>query len=213
MKIAPAFLLVYTAAISMLALPATAGETQVDCGQFRLDVKASQSLPGAGGKVAGGQCSTHMSNGYPLPDPNCTPGAINPSVTQEKLRNPAFTTKCLRDNATTKAQKATTYQSYGIQHPAHNTGASQICELDHLISLELGGADTLDNIWPQCGPDEVVLMERYFKQKDTVENYLASQVRAGAMLLDEAQKGIATDWTQYIDAAKSCRPPSCRNGK
>jgi ATP-dependent DNA ligase len=26
-------------------------------------------------------------------------------------------------------------------------------------------------LWPQCGPNEVELNERYFKQKDAVENY------------------------------------------
>lgn len=70
---------------------------------------------------------------------------------------------------------------------AKNTGRTQTCELDHLISIELGGADTLDNIWPQCGPRGVVLPKRFFKQKDDVENYLAAQVRAGAIRLEDAQ--------------------------
>jgi hypothetical protein len=73
--------------------------------------------------------------------------------------------------------------------------------LDHLISLELGGADTLGNIWPQCGPSGIVLAKRYFKIKDAVENYLAVQVRSGDMPLADAQHGIATDWTQYIAAS------------
>ena len=72
-----------------------------------------------------------------------------------------------------------------------------------LISLELGGADSLENIWPQCGPDGVTLTERYFKQKDMVENYLAAQVKAGKMDLAEVQQGIATDWTQYLEQAKA----------
>jgi hypothetical protein len=78
--------------------------------------------------------------------------------------------------------------------------------LDHLVSLELGGADTLDNIWPQCGPDEVSLSERYFKLKDTVENYLARQVKNGQMELAAAQQGIATDWTQFLSDAQSACP-------
>jgi hypothetical protein len=87
----------------------------------------------------------------------------------------------------------------------------QTCELDHLISLELGGADTLDNIWPQCGPPGRVLRERFFKQKDIVENYLAKQVRDGVMDLNQAQQGIATDWTQYIDdARKACPGGKCK---
>jgi hypothetical protein len=75
--------------------------------------------------------------------------------------------------------------------------------LDHLVPLELGGADGLGNIWPQCGPDDVRLRDRYFKRKDQVENYLAAKVRAGQMSLDEAQRGIAADWTQSLDASKT----------
>ncbi len=67
----------------------------------------------------------------------------------------------------------------------------------------------MGNIWPQCGPDEVNLASRYFKIKDRVENYLADEVKAGRMPLDAAQKGIASDWTQYIDDANRY----CVNGK
>jgi hypothetical protein len=45
------------------------------------------------------------------------------------------------------------------------------------------------------------LRERYFKQKDAVENYLAAQVKAGTMNLHDAQWGIANDRTQYLDAS------------
>jgi hypothetical protein len=140
-------------------------------------------------------------SGLILPDPACTPGAINPTVTINVLQDPNYRTSCTRDGATSAAQKNQTYTWYGLPHPANNTGANQFCELDHLISLELGGADTLENIWPQCGPDKVTLRQRYFKQKDAVENYLAAQVRAGAMSLYSAQWGIANDWTQYLAAA------------
>jgi hypothetical protein len=70
-----------------------------------------------------------------------------------------------------------------------------------LALLELGGADGLGNIWPQCGPDGVPLDERYFKAKDRVENYLADEVKAGRMSLHDAQRGIASDWTQYLTIA------------
>lgn len=69
--------------------------------------------------------------------------------------------------------------------------------------MELGGADTLDNIWPQCGPDQATLNERFFKQKDWVEDYLADEVRAGRIFLGDAQAGIAKDWTQYLAAAEA----------
>jgi hypothetical protein len=155
-------------------------------------------------------CTPRESNGFPLPDPACTPGAINPTVTLDVLQDKTFKTGCVRDGASTAKQKNATYGWYHIKHPANNTGATQTCELDHLISLELGGADTLDNLWPQCGPNRVALVKRYFKQKDMVENYLAAQVKSGAIPLDEAQKGIASDWTQYLDdAKKACKGKKC----
>jgi hypothetical protein len=122
------------------------------------------------------------------------------------LRDTRFTTKCVRDAATKEEEKATTYDWYHMDHPSNNSGENQICELDHLISLELGGADTLENIWPQCGPPGVALAQRDFKQKDTVENFLAKQVREGRMDLSTVQKAIAIDWTQFLDAARQACP-------
>jgi hypothetical protein len=143
-------------------------------------------------------CKLKTSHGYPLPDVACTPGAINPTVSTAILKSGKFKTACDRDVATSAEDKATTYGEYTITKPTGNTGETQSCELDHLVSLELGGADTLDNIWPQCGPPGVLLAKRYFKIKDAVENYLATSVKAGHITLQDAQQGISTDWTQYI---------------
>src|SRR5689334_6832941 len=61
----------------------------------------------------------------------------------------------------------------------------------------------------QCGPPGVALAQRNFKQKDMVENFLAKRVREGRMELSAAQKAIASDWTQFLDAAKQ----ACPNGR
>jgi hypothetical protein len=148
-------------------------------------------------------CKLMSSHGYPLPDPACTPGAINPTVDLAALQSGKFKTSCDRNVATSAVKKQATYATYNIKQPANNSGETQSCELDHLISHELGGADTLDNIWPQCGPGGVKLAKRYFKIKDSVENYLAAQVKGGAISLEDAQQGISTDWTQYVVAAKA----------
>lgn len=190
-----------------------AGSRQVDCeavdGDLAIDPMAEAPLVAVTLPPLQ-TCTLGTSNGFPVPDPACTPGAVNPTLTVDVLRNREFTTRCVRDQATSAAEKKTSYDWYGIAHPDHNTGATQVCELDHLISLELGGADTLDNIWPQCGPDDVTLRERYFKMKDTVENYLAAEVKAGRMDLSAAQRGIATDWTQYLhDALDACPGGRC----
>jgi hypothetical protein len=175
------------------------------CDQFNIDGKASTPLR----RVAlppKGACTTSIRNGFPIPDPNCTPGATNPTLTIQVLAEPRFTTRCIRDAATPEEEKATTYEWYNLPHPSQNSGETQTCELDHLISLELGGADTLDNIWPQCGPQGVALPQRFFKEKDTVENFLAMEVRAGRMDLSAAQQAIATDWTQFLEEARRVCP-------
>lgn len=154
-------------------------------------------------------CQATIRNGYPEPDARCTPGGVTPGITAETLRDPAWRTKCIRNCQSSEQQKHVAYAWYGLPRPENNQGASQVCELDHLVPLELGGADGLGNIWPECGPDDVTLRERYFKQKDIVENYLAAKVKRGEMDLGAAQKGIATDWVQYLEEARTV----CRNGR
>jgi hypothetical protein len=148
-----------------------------------------------------GACTARMRNGYPVPDGRCTPGGVNPSVTLDVLRDSSWSTKTVRNCASSEAQKHIAYRWYQIEKPQVNSNENQVCELDHLVPLELGGADGLGNIWPQCGPDDVSLKQRYFKQKDHVENYLAEEVKAGRIPLAEAQRGIARDWTQYLNDA------------
>ena len=174
--------------LSIGCVVAIGGPAAANC--FSIDPKADKPLA-ADTLPPTHACHARMSHGLPIPDPTCSPGATNPTITIQILRTatqpPAtgFRTSCVRDKATSAHAKAATYDWYGVPHPAHNTGASQTCELDHIVSLELGGADTLDNIWPECGPPGVALNDRYFKQKDLVENYLAAQVHTGAMTLAE----------------------------
>ena len=192
---------------------ALAAQTTPDCSGF--DPKADQPTQ-TWTKPMPGTCAAKTTTvdgvAYAIPDPACTPGAVNPTLTLSILKRPAFRTACERNQATSANAKNGTYDWYVIAHPANNTGANQICELDHLISIEIGGADTLDNIWPQCGPAGVPLNDRFFKQKDLVENYLADQVRAGKMALGDVQAGIARDWTQYLkEAAKYYESHKKRN--
>ncbi len=140
------------------------------------------------------------------PDPTITPGAVNPAITQDTMGqticNKSWHTGSVRDQSSSAAQKNKLYGLYHIAKPANNTGKDQTCELDHLISLELGGSDDLSNIWPECGPANVALAQRFFKEKDTVENYLHAKVCAETMTLDEAQSAISTDWYAVFQSIK-----------
>ena len=63
-------------------------------------------------------------------------------------------------------------------------------ELDHVISLELGGPpDDVANLWPEpCTGDANA------HQKDAVETTLETEVCRGAVSLADAQRMIASDW-------------------
>ena len=177
----------------------TKAEMRQYCAQF--DVTYTSQYFARWHAPANGSCSTSLRDGYPVPDPRCTPGGINPSATVTLLRNPAWRTGCIRNHETSERTKHKAYRWYRLRDPHGNYGNTQVCELDHLVPLELGGADGLGNIWPECGPSRVALQNRYFKIKDRVENYLAYEVKSGKMPLAEAQHGIASNWTQYLDAA------------
>jgi hypothetical protein len=69
-------------------------------------------------------------------------------------------------------------------------------EIDHLIPLELGGADDVKNLWPQPAPD--------YKYKDKLENELHRLVCSGKVSLSAAQDEIKTDWT--LSYRKRFRP-------
>ena len=164
---------------------------------------ASQPLAPVAATHAPGSCHVHKAaDGYQLPDPTCTPGAINPTITADVLKDPTFRTGTVRDQLTTAAQKQIVYVWYGIAKPKGNVGPNQMCEIDHVVSLGLAGSDALENLWPQCGPANVPVGQREFKIKDAhAELSLMKQVKAGANLAD-IQKRIAQDWTQFIVAPK-----------
>jgi hypothetical protein len=143
-----------------------------------------------------------------LPDPACTPGDILTS-TEDQICSANFHTGTVRDKTTSATQKNKVYPMYGIDHPEHNTGSSQVCEIDHLVALELGGADTMSNLWPQCSPGYEHWQGPSYKDKDGFENYLWFHVCINKdVTLKEAQIEIATNWRKYWELAGK---PDCRN--
>jgi len=71
-------------------------------------------------------------------------------------------------------------------------------EVDHLISLELGGSNDIANLWPQSYVSEPFNAHI----KDKLENKLHALVCSGRITVETAQKAIANDWTaayrQYV---------------
>jgi hypothetical protein len=86
-------------------------------------------------------------NAPTLPDAKLTPGAVRPGVTAADLCPVAHTPTIRNVPASEKSQ---VYREYGMAKP--HTGycsGKQGCEVDHLISLELGGSNDIKNLWAQ----------------------------------------------------------------
>jgi len=116
-----------------------------------------------------------------LPDARCTPGAIR-TTDARAICAPTFRTGPYRH--TTASTKRRVFAEYGITH--HRPGQY---EVDHLIPLELGGADVIANLWP-----EAALPIPGFHQKDKLENYLCREVCAGRITLPVAQRCLSDNW-------------------
>ena len=148
-----------------------------------------------------GSCKVQEKDGHFFPDPTCTPGALNPTVNADILANPEFSTECVRNMGTTEEAKKVIFGWYGLHEDS-------TCEMDHFVSLEIGGSDMLMNLWPECGPPGSTGMARDFKQKDSVELFLGEQVKLGeakgGMSQAKARELVTKDWTALIpDAAKA----------
>ncbi len=124
-----------------------------------------------------------------LPDPACTPGAIDPRVTQTTIRQticvPGYTATVRPPVSVTGRIKAERMRAYGLTGPG-------LYELDHFVPLELGGSSDTANLWPEPwnGPDNA-------HDKDRIENALHAAVCSGTLPLSQAQRIIRSDWRSY----------------
>jgi hypothetical protein len=165
-------LLVATSSLAAAAVPAAAGT----------GLKKVYD-PGRVTGIIHGHCS-YRDRGQ-LPDPSCTPGSIDPIVTQGNIRSTickgGWTDPHLRPpEAQTEAFK------FDVAYPAYGTLRSEETELDHLVPLELGGSNDATNLWPEYPPTP--------NPKDKVEDALNAAVCEGRVSLVAAQDAIASDW-------------------
>lgn len=148
-----------------------------------------------------------------LPNPRLTPGAINPAVTQDNLREticrPGYSRSIRPPESYTERLKREQIRQYGYpQQMGKDAYRLREYEEDHLISLELGGSpDDPKNLWPQ--PHHVIGGWGSYA-KDRLENRLHSLVCKGKIPLAEAQRAIATNW---IEAYKQYVGPTPQNAR
>jgi hypothetical protein len=127
-----------------------------------------------------------------LPDPACTPGALNLSVTQASIRS----TICKRGWTATVRPPASYTEPLKIrqitQYGYADTRVADY-EEDHYLPLELGGNPTSPlNLWPEPRTGS-----NGSPAKDRVENAARAAVCSGRMTLAAAQHQMLTDWETF----------------
>src|SRR6478736_9936857 len=114
-----------------------------------------------------------------LPRHPLTPG-IALAVTRARVCTSGYASGA-RD--VSDAEKAAVYERYGVAWVPYAH------EVDHLISLELGGSNAMRNLWP-----EPYAGRWGARTKDVLENRLHELVCEGRLSLASAQRQESRDW-------------------
>jgi hypothetical protein len=146
-----------------------------------------------------GSCRAIGQGLYSRPDPRCTPGALNPAVTQASIDRTicraGWTSTVRPPESVTEQEKAASMAAYGDERPMGSY------EYDHFVPLELGGAtNDRRNLWPEPGAVP--------NPKDAVEAELNRRVCDGQMTLAKAQQAIIRNWVAVARAGSSPRTTS-----
>ncbi len=117
-----------------------------------------------------------------LPDRRCTPGSVFRDSSPKVFCKSGYT-KLVRH--VTSATKRRVYAEYGIgSHPAGQY------EVDHLVPLELGGSNSIANLFPEAASPHPG-----FHEKDRLENETHDRACDGRNSFRSLQERIASDWT------------------
>jgi hypothetical protein len=120
------------------------------------------------------------------PDPVLTPGAVR--TTDVNVICHGGSTKAVRN--VSGALKQQVFTRYGLHSKRDGwCNSEEGCEVDHLISLELGGSNAITNLWPEKYEGDLNAHD-----KDRLENELHKQVCARRITPEAAQTAIASDW-------------------
>jgi uncharacterized membrane protein YgcG len=95
------------------------------------------------------------------------------------------------------SEKEDVYAEYGVPHVPYQH------EVDHLVSLEVGGSNAITNLWP-----EPYAGRWGARTKDVLENRLHDLVCSGQLTLPFAQHIEATNWVAAYKRYVGGTPPA-----
>ena len=123
-----------------------------------------------------------------MPDINKTPGDVIKDIPLDLLCMKGYTQTV---RSVSKTTKKNVYELYGISYPPEEF----TFVIDHLIPLELGGSNSIKNLWPQSVEESSVSA----KMKDKVENLLHQKVCDGSISLPNAQSIMTGNWNIWYN--------------
>jgi hypothetical protein len=120
----------------------------------------------------------------PLQDAGCTPGTRYRLVGKKQVCSPGYAGSVRN---VPQSRKDAVYRAYGMTRRFNGANG----EVDHLVSLELGGTNATANLFPEAAAPRPGSHE-----KDRLENRLHDLVCSGVITLRRAQQAIATNWVK-----------------
>jgi hypothetical protein len=120
------------------------------------------------------------------PDRRCSPGARYSKLTKAVICAQTFRTGPIRN--VPEWEKHAVEIEYGLEPK----GYGSTLEIDHIVSLELGGSNDIANLYPEKAT--LPAGAPGFHVKDKLENRLHDLVCDGTMTLRSVQRGIVANW-------------------
>ena len=120
------------------------------------------------------------------PDRRCSPGAYYSKLTKTVICASTFRTGPIRN--VPESEK----HAVEIEYRLAPRGYGSTMEIDHIVSLELGGSNDIANLYPEKA--KLAGGAPGFQVKDKLENKLHDLVWDGAMTLRAVQRQIAANW-------------------
>lgn len=129
-----------------------------------------------------------------LPDPNLTPGATDPEVTESNIKESIckVTHFTWTEGHAPPKSFLESLEKQQIEQYGYSDTSLKHYQMDHLIPLSLGGHPTdPKNIWPQ-----LLIAKWSARRKDYLEEILHDKVCKGELTLTAAQEMIRSNWVE-----------------
>jgi hypothetical protein len=155
----------------------------------------------AAGRRASRPSRRHAVPAADMPNPALTPGAAL-TASRARVCTGGYASS-VRD--VPDSEKEAVYARYGIAHVPYTH------EVDHLVSLEIGGSNAIANLWP-----EPYAGRWGARTKDVLENRLHDLVCSGRIGLRAAQRIEAANWVaayrRYVGGTPTVPAPAGSSG-